>query len=113
MSAPSSAPAAAASSNYTKMITLISTVIASVGAINWGSQAMGCNLVECVASKSVSRIIYIIVGIAGLIALILAFKNYNAEEYYDNPTYSGSSNPLYADSTSSVSVGGGAYASLA
>jgi uncharacterized membrane protein YuzA (DUF378 family) len=107
--------------NYRRMATFVATVVASIGAMNWGCQAMGCNLVEKIMPRGAVKPTYIIIALFGLLALILAIYTYtgmygygSTTEKYMNPTYSmGHSNPVYNDATSSVSGGNGAYSSLA
>ena len=104
--------------NYRRMATFVATVIASIGAMNWGCQAMGCNLVEKIMPRGAVKPTYIIIALFGLVALVLAVLTYwtigSYAEHYMNPTYSmGNSNPVYNDATSSVSGGNGAYSSLA
>lgn len=55
----------------------LALVLAAIGAINWGLTELGWNLVEAVfswAGATVVSIIYYIVALAGIYALILAFK---------------------------------------
>lgn len=55
----------------------LALVLAAIGAINWGLTELGWNLVEELFSwggSTLLAVIYYIVGIAGLYALFLAFK---------------------------------------
>lgn len=59
-----------------QMICKVSVVIAAIGAINWYTTSMGANLVAMVAGSSkVERIIYLLVGIAGVIVLYCVFND--------------------------------------
>ena len=53
-------------------------VLAAIGAINWGLDAIGWNAVDALigswAGEITAMIIYIIVGLCGIYALINAFK---------------------------------------
>jgi uncharacterized membrane protein YuzA (DUF378 family) len=55
----------------------LALILAAIGAINWGLAELGWNLVDSVfswAGATVVSVIYYIVALAGIYALILAFK---------------------------------------
>jgi uncharacterized membrane protein YuzA (DUF378 family) len=55
----------------------LASVLAAIGAINWGLAEFGWNLVDEVfslAGATVVSVVYYIVALAGLYALFLAFK---------------------------------------
>ncbi len=55
----------------------LALVLAAIGAINWGLTELGWNLVDGLFSwggSTLLAVIYYIVGIAGLYALFLVFK---------------------------------------
>lgn len=61
------------------LLTHIFVLLAAIGALNWGTIALfNFNIVERLASlvgvPSLAHIIYILVGIAGLIALVHAIQ---------------------------------------
>jgi hypothetical protein len=66
-------------------IQLIALVVAAIGAINWGLVGLAkFDLVAVIAGglkfgeiNSLSRILYIVVGVAGLLALVLEFTGSN------------------------------------
>lgn len=52
-------------------------VLAAIGAINWGLDAIGANLVGLLIgswSATLATIVYIVVGLCGIWALVKAFK---------------------------------------
>ena len=96
----------------------LSIIVASIGAINWGT--IGCcdyNFVSALLPNSKARnILYIIVGIAGLLAAFSAIrwimKKGTGENEYYNPVYGYFGSQYYNDGTRNVSDEGGSYASL-
>lgn len=96
-----------------KLLTLVATIIASIGAMNWGCQAMGCNLVEKIMPRGAVKPTYIIIALFGLLALILAIYTYKGMYGYSEhfSQYGESDNPQFRDSWNSVSSSA-AYASL-
>jgi uncharacterized membrane protein YuzA (DUF378 family) len=102
-------------SKLMKIICVTASIIAALGAINWGTISFGKNIAASVITNSKARkVFYAIVGIAGVIALICAIKwaMKGENEYYSNPTYSYSDSALYRDAWSSVSGGGNDYPTL-
>ena len=102
-------------SKLMKIICVTASIIAALGAINWGTISFGKNIAASVITNAKARkVFYAIVGIAGVIALICAIKwaMKDENEYYSNPTYSYSDNPTYRDAWSSVSSGGDDYPTL-
>jgi len=95
----------------------IAIIIAAVGAINWGT--IGCcdyNFVSALLPAKSRNILYIIVGIAGLLAAFSAVKwimkkGVGENENY-NPVYGFFGSPQYNDGTRNVSDEGGSYSSL-
>ena len=102
--------------NYRRMATFVATVIASIGAMNWGCQAMGCNLVEKIMPRGAVKPTYIIIALFGLVALVFAVLTYwtigSYAEHY-SAQYGGPENsPQTRDATTYVSSSD-AYSSLA
>ena len=55
----------------------LALVLAAIGALNWGLDELGWNLVEAIfswAGATVVSVVYYIVAFAGLYVLFLAFK---------------------------------------
>ena len=55
----------------------LALVLAAIGALNWGLDELGWNLVEAIfswAGATVVSVVYYIVALAGLYVLFLAFK---------------------------------------
>ena len=99
--------------NYRKMATFVATVIASIGAMNWGCEAMGCNLVEKIMPRGAVKPTYIIIALFGLVALVLAgFTYWNMPGYAEHYNLIGADQTQYRDSWNPVSGGNGAYATL-
>lgn len=64
------------------ILNYITVIIVIIGALNWGIIGVsGTNIVERIFGVSVSKIIYIIVGFAGLIQLILLVTAKNEFKY--------------------------------
>ena len=99
--------------NYRRMATFVATVVASIGAMNWGCEAMGCNLVEKIMPRGAVKPTYIIIALFGLLALVLAVLTYwEKYDYSEHYNLIGADQTQYRDSWNSVS-GGEAYSSLA
>ena len=62
-------------------LQLVALVVAAIGAINWGLVGVAkIDLVALIAGglkfgevNSISRVLYIVVGIAGIVAIVLEF----------------------------------------
>lgn len=55
----------------------LALILVAVGALNWGLDELGWNLVEAIfswAGATVVSVVYYIVALAGLYVLFLAFK---------------------------------------
>jgi len=55
----------------------LATILAAVGALNWGLAELGWNLVEAIfgwAGATVMSVVYYLVALSGLYVLIMAFK---------------------------------------
>lgn len=53
-------------------MNVLTAIIVIIGAFNWGVVGIsGINVVERICGLSIARIVYILVGISGLIQLIL------------------------------------------
>lgn len=62
-------------SSYT--FNLVVSVFIIIGALNWGVIGLsGINLVDRVFGPSLAKVIYILVGLAGLLQLITVFPLY-------------------------------------
>jgi len=62
-------------SKLMKILCVTASIIAALGAINWGTISFGKNVAASVITNSKARkVFYAIVGIAGFIALICAIK---------------------------------------
>lgn len=57
-------------------IEKIALILAAIGAINWGLDALGYNIVNLILGSlpTIESIVYYIVGLCGIYALINAFK---------------------------------------
>ncbi len=66
-------------------LQLIALIVAGIGAINWGLVGLAkIDLVALIAGglkfgevNSISRVLYIVVGIAGVLAIVLEFTGGN------------------------------------
>ena len=64
-----------------ELVQLIALIVAGIGAINWGLVGLAkIDLVALIAGglkfgevNSISRVLYIVVGIAGVLAIVLEF----------------------------------------
>lgn len=102
-----------AQTNYRRMATFVATVVASIGAMNWGCQTMGCNLVEKIMPRGAVKPTYIIIALFGLVALVLAiFTYFNMYDYSEHYNLIGADQAQYRDSWNSVSSGNGSYSTL-
>ena len=62
-------------------LQLVALVVAAIGAINWGLVGLAkIDLVALIAGglkfgevNSISRVLYVVVGIAGIVAIVLEF----------------------------------------
>ncbi len=55
--------------------TKMALVLANVGAINWGLDALGFNVVELIAGTGTfAMVVYLLVGVCGLVGLYKVFK---------------------------------------
>ena len=104
----SSVPNTEKKSKLMKIICVTASIIAALGAINWGTISFGKNIAASVITNAKARkIFYAIVGIAGVIALVCAIKwamKKDGNEYYS--AYYGQNDngyALYRDATSYVS----------
>jgi uncharacterized membrane protein YuzA (DUF378 family) len=111
MSSPST-ESSAPSVNYRRMATFVATVIASIGAMNWGCQAMGCNLVEKIMPRGAVKPTYIIIALFGLVALVLAVLTYYEKAEYKEHYIIGADQTQYSEYRSNVSDGTGSYVPL-
>jgi hypothetical protein len=111
MSSPST-ESSAPSVNYRRMATFVATVIASIGAMNWGCQAMGCNLVEKIMPRGAVKPTYIIIALFGLVALVLAVLTYWTIGTYAEHYIIGADQTQYSEYRSNVSDGTGSYVPL-
>jgi len=61
----------------TNPVTAITSTLASIGAINWGLVGMfNCNLVSYLLGEgtTLTKIVYVLVGISGLYSLLVVSK---------------------------------------
>ncbi len=97
-------------SKLMKIIFVTASIIAALGAINWGTISFGKNIAASVITNAKARkVFYAIVGIAGVIALIGAIKwamKKDGNEYF-SAYYGQNDNGYvqYRDTTSYVSDG--------
>lgn len=62
-------------SSYT--LNLVFSILTIIGALNWGIVGLsGINPVERVFGPSIAKVIYILVGLSGLLQLIAIFPVY-------------------------------------
>jgi uncharacterized membrane protein YuzA (DUF378 family) len=56
----------------------VALVLANIGAINWGLNALGWNAVDSLvvswAGSTVGMVVYLLVGVCGLVGLYKVFK---------------------------------------
>jgi len=54
----------------------VALVLANVGAINWGLDALGFNVVDLLVGSwpTVAMVVYLLVGVCGLVGLYKVFK---------------------------------------
>lgn len=100
-------------SKLMKIVCVTASIIAALGAINWGTISFGKNVAASVITNSKARkVFYAIVGIAGVIALICAIKwaMKDENEYY---SYGYAESPLYREYYPAVGGGGGNYSRIA
>ena len=71
-----------------KHLMILATILAAVGAINWGAVAYGRNLVEeVITNKDLVKYVYIAVGVSGIIVLLGLVRKMTMQkkkEQYDN-----------------------------
>jgi uncharacterized membrane protein YuzA (DUF378 family) len=97
-------------SKLIKTICVIATIIAALGAINWGTISFGTNIAASVITNSKARkVFYGIVGIAGVITLVCAIKWAMKKEYF---SYGIADSPLYREYNPLAGGGGGQYSTI-
>jgi uncharacterized membrane protein YuzA (DUF378 family) len=52
----------------------LALILAAIGAINWGLDALNFNVVDLIFGATIAQYVYFLVGICGIYALIKAFK---------------------------------------
>lgn len=56
----------------------LALILAAIGAINWGLNSFGFNLVDALIgswSTTIATVVYVAVGLSGIIVLMKAFRN--------------------------------------
>ena len=68
-----------------EIVYITTTLLAIVGALNWGAYALKNNLVEKIGNKNIQNAIYYLIAGAGIVSLVFFIRNKSWKEDYRQP----------------------------